>query len=84
MDAGVVGYLSAPRRCRFNELGDTAAAPGRTRGEHSLCVQSSVSLHEPAVESAGSSDRADAFRAWNRPSTLGRIDRRISGRVRRV
>ncbi|MEU8674698.1 GTPase-associated protein 1-related protein [Streptomyces sp. NPDC048560] len=38
---------------------------------------------EQAVESAGSSGRADAFRAWNRPSTLGRLGRRISGRVRR-
>lgn len=27
-DAGVVGYLSAPARCRFAELGDTAAVPG--------------------------------------------------------
>ncbi len=27
-DARVVGYLSAPARCRFGELGDTAAAPG--------------------------------------------------------
>ncbi|MFH9200067.1 hypothetical protein ACH4KO_33310 [Streptomyces anulatus] len=39
---------------------------------------------EQAMESAGSSGRADAFHGWNRPSTLGRIGRRISGRVRRV
>ncbi|GAA3005725.1 GTPase-associated protein 1-related protein [Streptomyces fulvorobeus] len=38
---------------------------------------------EQAVESAGSSGRADAFRAWNRPSTLGRLGRKLSGRVRR-
>ncbi|MFH8692857.1 hypothetical protein ACH4EC_39235 [Streptomyces anulatus] len=27
-DARVLGYLSAPARCRFAELGDTAAAAG--------------------------------------------------------
>ncbi|WP_405188044.1 hypothetical protein [Streptomyces anulatus] len=38
---------------------------------------------EQALASAGSSGRAEAFRRWSRPSTPGRIGRRISGRVRR-
>ncbi|MDG9687063.1 FG-GAP and VCBS repeat-containing protein [Streptomyces sp. DH18] len=36
---------------------------------------------EQAMESAGSGGRADAFNASNRPSTLGRIGRQISGRA---
>ncbi|MFE3516402.1 GTPase-associated protein 1-related protein [Streptomyces sp. NPDC059166] len=39
---------------------------------------------EEAVERGDSSRTADAFRAWNRPSRpLGRLGRRIVGRVRR-
>ncbi|MFD6420706.1 GTPase-associated protein 1-related protein [Streptomyces sp. NPDC060198] len=40
---------------------------------------------EEAVERAGSSGRTDAFRAWNRrqTGTLGRIGRRLAGKVRR-
>ncbi|MEU0136272.1 GTPase-associated protein 1-related protein [Streptomyces sp. NPDC006296] len=39
---------------------------------------------ERAVESEGNSRTLDAFRAWNRPSrSLGRLGRRIAGRVRR-
>ncbi|MFD4016650.1 GTPase-associated protein 1-related protein [Streptomyces sindenensis] len=38
---------------------------------------------EATVGRTGSSGRADAFRAWNRVSTLGRLGRRIAGRVRR-
>ncbi|SCD96055.1 hypothetical protein GA0115239_113511 [Streptomyces sp. BpilaLS-43] len=39
---------------------------------------------EAGVESAGTSRTLDAFRAWNRPSrSLGRLGRRIAGRVRR-
>ncbi|WP_329161072.1 GTPase-associated protein 1-related protein [Streptomyces anulatus] len=38
---------------------------------------------EATVGRTGSSGRADAFRAWNRSSTLGRLGRRIAGRVRR-
>ncbi|WP_426497103.1 GTPase-associated protein 1-related protein [Streptomyces sp. D54] len=35
------------------------------------------------VGRTGSSGRADAFRDWNRVSALGRLGRRIAGRVRR-
>ncbi|MFD4023752.1 GTPase-associated protein 1-related protein [Streptomyces sp. NPDC058576] len=38
---------------------------------------------ESTVGRTGSSGRADAFRDWNRSSTLGRLGRRIAGRVRR-
>ncbi|MFI5653689.1 GTPase-associated protein 1-related protein [Streptomyces anulatus] len=38
---------------------------------------------EATVGRTGSSGRADAFRDWNRSSTLGRLGRRIAGRVRR-
>ncbi|MFJ6609317.1 GTPase-associated protein 1-related protein [Streptomyces sp. NPDC091289] len=38
---------------------------------------------EATVGRTGSSGRADAFRDWNRVSTLGRLGRRIAGRVRR-
>ncbi|CAM5357375.1 GTPase-associated protein 1-related protein [Streptomyces atroolivaceus] len=39
---------------------------------------------EQAVEHGGSSRTLDAFRAWNRPSrSIGRLGRRIVGRVRR-
>ncbi|MFC9181462.1 GTPase-associated protein 1-related protein [Streptomyces globisporus] len=38
---------------------------------------------EATVGRTGSSGRADAFRTWNRSSTLGRLGRRIAGRVRR-
>ncbi|QYA97566.1 hypothetical protein KZO11_30110 [Streptomyces anulatus] len=38
---------------------------------------------EATVGRTGSSGRADAFRDWNRSSTLGRLGRRIVGRVRR-
>ncbi|MEV2242933.1 GTPase-associated protein 1-related protein [Streptomyces sp. NPDC049970] len=39
---------------------------------------------EQAVEREGSSRTLDAFRAWNRPPrTLGRLGKRIAGRVRR-
>ncbi|WP_228921546.1 GTPase-associated protein 1-related protein [Streptomyces sp. DH7] len=38
---------------------------------------------EATVGRTGSSGRADAFRGWNRSSTLGRLGRRIAGRVRR-
>ncbi|MEU1484720.1 GTPase-associated protein 1-related protein [Streptomyces sp. NPDC005752] len=39
---------------------------------------------EEAVERGGSSRTLDAFRAWNRPSrSIGRLGRRIVGRVRR-
>ncbi|OWA25501.1 GTPase-associated protein 1-related protein [Streptomyces sp. CS057] len=38
---------------------------------------------EATVGRTGSSGRADAFRNWNRSSTLGRLGRRIAGRVRR-
>ncbi|MFH8689311.1 GTPase-associated protein 1-related protein [Streptomyces anulatus] len=38
---------------------------------------------EATVARTGSSGRADAFRDWNRSSTLGRLGRRIAGRVRR-
>ncbi|MFE4450329.1 GTPase-associated protein 1-related protein [Streptomyces sp. NPDC056796] len=39
---------------------------------------------ERAVESEGNSRTLEAFRAWNRPSrSLGRLGRRIAGRVRR-
>jgi len=39
---------------------------------------------EQAVEQEGSSRTLDAFRAWNRPSrSIGRLGRRIVGRVRR-
>ncbi|MFI2779441.1 GTPase-associated protein 1-related protein [Streptomyces sp. ALB3] len=39
---------------------------------------------ERAVEHEGSSRTLDAFRAWNRPSrSIGRLGRRIVGRVRR-
>lgn len=39
---------------------------------------------EQAVEREGSSRTLDAFRAWNRPSrSIGRLGRRIVGRVRR-
>ncbi|MGV9522902.1 GTPase-associated protein 1-related protein [Streptomyces griseus] len=38
---------------------------------------------EATVGRTGSSGRADAFRTWNRVSTLGRLGRRIAGRVRR-
>ncbi|MFG3404937.1 GTPase-associated protein 1-related protein [Streptomyces sp. NPDC048142] len=38
---------------------------------------------EATVGRTGSSGRADAFRAWNRTSALGRLGRRIAGRVRR-
>ncbi|MEU8708785.1 GTPase-associated protein 1-related protein [Streptomyces sp. NPDC048565] len=40
---------------------------------------------EAAVEREGSSRTLDAFRTWNRPSrSLGRLGRRIAGRVRRA
>ncbi|AEN13106.1 MULTISPECIES: GTPase-associated protein 1-related protein [unclassified Streptomyces] len=43
-----------------------------------------VAAVEAGVESAGTSRTLDAFRAWNRPSrSLGRLGRRIAGRVRR-
>ncbi|MEU5659708.1 GTPase-associated protein 1-related protein [Streptomyces sp. NPDC047737] len=43
-----------------------------------------VSAVEQAVEREGSSRTLDAFRAWNRPSrSLGRLGKRIVGRVRR-
>ncbi|MFJ7411245.1 GTPase-associated protein 1-related protein [Streptomyces sp. NPDC098077] len=38
---------------------------------------------EETVGRTGSSGRADAFRDWNRSSALGRLGRRIAGRVRR-
>ncbi|MCX5417400.1 GTPase-associated protein 1-related protein [Streptomyces sp. NBC_00059] len=39
---------------------------------------------EQAVEREGNSRTLDAFRAWNRPSrSLGRLGKRIAGRVRR-
>ncbi|WP_235495103.1 GTPase-associated protein 1-related protein [Streptomyces violaceoruber] len=38
---------------------------------------------EATVGRTGSSGRAGAFRAWNRSSALGRLGRRIAGRVRR-
>ncbi|MGW6462368.1 GTPase-associated protein 1-related protein [Streptomyces rubiginosohelvolus] len=38
---------------------------------------------EATVGRTGSSGRAEAFRTWNRSSTLGRLGRRIAGRVRR-
>lgn len=38
---------------------------------------------EETVGRTGSSGRADAFRDWNRVSALGRLGRRIAGRVRR-
>ncbi|MEI7032707.1 GTPase-associated protein 1-related protein [Streptomyces pratensis] len=38
---------------------------------------------EETVGRTGSSGRADAFRGWNRSSALGRLGRRIAGRVRR-
>ncbi|MFJ9885216.1 GTPase-associated protein 1-related protein [Streptomyces sp. NPDC091287] len=38
---------------------------------------------EATVGRTGSSGRADAFRDWNRVSALGRLGRRIAGRVRR-
>ncbi|MFD7745177.1 GTPase-associated protein 1-related protein [Streptomyces sp. NPDC059698] len=38
---------------------------------------------EATVGRTGSSGRANAFRDWNRSSTLGRLGRRIAGRVRR-
>ncbi|MFY0512154.1 GTPase-associated protein 1-related protein [Streptomyces anulatus] len=38
---------------------------------------------EETVGRTGSSGRADAFRDWNRVSALGRLSRRIAGRVRR-
>ncbi len=38
---------------------------------------------EAMVGRTGSSGRADAFRDWNRVSALGRLGRRIAGRVRR-
>ncbi|MFE9456636.1 GTPase-associated protein 1-related protein [Streptomyces californicus] len=38
---------------------------------------------EATVGRTGSSGRAGAFRAWNRSSALGRLGRRIVGRVRR-
>ncbi|PCG86228.1 hypothetical protein CIB93_09670 [Streptomyces sp. WZ.A104] len=38
---------------------------------------------EETVSRTGSSGRANAFRDWNRSSTLGRLGRRIAGRVRR-
>ncbi|MFI5737951.1 GTPase-associated protein 1-related protein [Streptomyces anulatus] len=43
----------------------------------------SVAEVEATVGRTGSSGRADAFRDWNRSSTLGRLGRRIAGRVRR-
>ncbi|NEC66425.1 GTPase-associated protein 1-related protein, partial [Streptomyces sp. SID9727] len=44
-----------------------------------------VAAVEDAVGRSGSSGRADAFRDWNRRErrTLGRLGRRIAGRVRR-
>ncbi|WP_257138707.1 GTPase-associated protein 1-related protein, partial [Streptomyces sp. wa1071] len=42
-----------------------------------------VAEAEATVGRTGSSGRADAFRTWNRSSTLGRLGRRIAGRVRR-
>lgn len=43
-----------------------------------------VAAVERAVERVGSSRTLEAFRAWNRPGTLGRrLGRRIVGRVRR-
>lgn len=44
-----------------------------------------VAAVEEAVGSSGSSGRAEAFRDWNRRErrTLGRLGRRIAGRVRR-
>ncbi|MFE7449247.1 GTPase-associated protein 1-related protein [Streptomyces griseus] len=38
---------------------------------------------EATVGRTGSSGRAEAFRDWNRSSALGRLGRRIAGRVRR-
>ncbi|RPK56454.1 hypothetical protein EES43_24020 [Streptomyces sp. ADI96-02] len=38
---------------------------------------------EETVGRTGSSGRADAFRDWNRSSSLGRLGRRIAGRMRR-
>ncbi|MFE7137935.1 GTPase-associated protein 1-related protein [Streptomyces sp. NPDC057644] len=38
---------------------------------------------EATVGRTGSSGRAEAFRTWNRSSALGRLGRRIAGRVRR-
>lgn len=38
---------------------------------------------EETVGRTGSSGRANAFRDWNRSSALGRLGRRIAGRVRR-
>ncbi|WP_299540130.1 GTPase-associated protein 1-related protein [uncultured Streptomyces sp.] len=44
----------------------------------------SLAAVEAAIEQAGSSGRTESFRAWNRrPSPLGRLGRRIAGRVRR-
>ncbi|MFB8208952.1 GTPase-associated protein 1-related protein [Streptomyces sp. NPDC056010] len=45
-----------------------------------------VAAVEDAVGRSGSSGRADAFRDWNRRErgTLGRLGRRIAGRVRRA
>lgn len=45
-----------------------------------------VAAVEEAVGRSGSSGRADAFRDWNRRErrTLGRLGRRIAGRVRRA
>ncbi|MFJ9110047.1 GTPase-associated protein 1-related protein [Streptomyces sp. NPDC102283] len=43
----------------------------------------SVAEVEETVGRTGSSGRADAFRDWNRSSALGRLGRRIAGRVRR-
>ncbi|NEE52597.1 hypothetical protein G3M55_49360 [Streptomyces sp. SID8455] len=38
---------------------------------------------EETVGRTGSSGRANAFRDWNRSRALGRLGRRIAGRVRR-
>ncbi|MFJ1588924.1 GTPase-associated protein 1-related protein [Kitasatospora albolonga] len=43
----------------------------------------SVAEVEETVGRTGSSGRANAFRDWNRSSPLGRLGRRIAGRVRR-
>ncbi|WP_393061965.1 GTPase-associated protein 1-related protein [Streptomyces sp. LN549] len=45
-----------------------------------------VAAVEEAVGRSGSSGRAEAFRDWNRrgQGTLGRLGRRIAGRVRRI
>ncbi|MDF6018087.1 GTPase-associated protein 1-related protein [Streptomyces sp. JH34] len=46
--------------------------------------QEGLAAVERAVEAEGNSRTLDAFRAWNRPSrSLGRLGRRIAGRVRR-